>query len=49
LVSPNIGKILRAGRQAFLWFFFSQEKSGFCYLSREGQKIYRKGFAMEKK
>ena len=30
------GKFLSAGRQ----FFFSQEKSGFCYFSREGQKIY---------
>jgi hypothetical protein len=47
LVSPNIGKFLRAGRQVF----FSLKrycKSGFCYLSCESQKIYHKGFAMPK-
>ena len=44
LVSPNIRKILRAGRSPPLPIFKRYCKSGFCYLSREGQKIYHKGF-----
>jgi hypothetical protein len=32
----------------FLNVVFVLVKSGFCYLSREGQKIYHKGFAMQK-
>ena len=43
----TIGKFLRAGMQAvFLGLFFSLKrycKSGFCYRSCEGQKIYHKG------
>jgi hypothetical protein len=49
MVSPNIGTFLRAGRKGFFYvcfFFFSifkrYCKTGFCYLSREGQKIYHK-------
>ena len=42
------------GRQGFFLFVFFLTiskrycKSGFCYLSREGQKIYHKGFCYAK-
>jgi hypothetical protein len=42
----NVG--VPAGRIFILFFYLKRYcKSGFCYLSREGQKIYHKGFAMQ--
>jgi hypothetical protein len=48
LVSPNIGTFLRAGRQAGLFFFQEILQIRVLLSSREGQKIYHKGFAMQK-